>query len=513
MPTPWISLPPEPPVVQERQTTQVDQELVVTANRTNIKFNPRVMIFEGEVVATYGLSTITTDRLVLYLDPTKQRGLAEGTTKLTDPEGQVEAKRIEFQWKLDARSAKASFVKVSIAGIVLQADAAELQGEKWRFTGVLAQPCAENDTLTFRMRSLEVEPGKQAISRGVTLRAGGKSIATLPRYVVSLDRRTEGLQWPQLGYRNGSGVGVTWKSGIDLGSETFFDGSFSSFPGRRASGDATFTKSFVDPERSRAIVTPRSELSESYGNAFMSSIKVKTPEQEREFVRAPRLSVSVGSSWNQGRFGTAGGQFNKPWEVILEASDDVRGWGVYGQARFQRVGTAGGAYQERPVLLGVISAPPTRLSRTTTLDLRADLRGMANEERDYGWIRGSATVSTLLSEAARLSFGYGEAVDSGLAAYSFDLPDAKRVYSGRVDLAFGPTKFGALLRWNADDRRTFGREIFVSQVAGCFEPFVVWQERTNRWSFGFTYRPAKELDRLKDRTLRRTKGNRAPEKG
>lgn len=491
----------------ELKTISVDQRLTVSYRRMKSTLNPKVAIFEGDVTATYGVTVVRTDKLVLYMDDAEQRGIAEGSTTVDDPEGSLKAERLEFRWHYDDRNGTASNVVIDVAGVTVSADLAVFTQEAWRFDGVTLSPCAGDDGLGLKLRSLTVEPGRRAIGRHLEFNVGGRKLASWPRYEVSLDRKSEGLQWPTIVSREGDAYGLGWKGGFELGPSAVLNAQITAFPRHATSGSVYLTKSLLSPDRIRDTITPKSDISTPFSNSYFDHLGVLSRSTERETVGAPRLSASAGVGRGLGRAESIEGQYNKPWDLVAEYGDTFGDWSVFGQGRFQRIGSRTSGYVDRTV--GALSVLPPELPIGSSLSIvgRFDSRIYGTEGREHGWGRGLIGVDARLSKFVSIGAAFTKGWTQGAPEFTFDRPEVLDGFHVRVNLQLGPTTIGFLAKRNDGALGWYDHEYYVAQVAGCFEPFILIRERPNSLTFGITLRPLKEFERLRDRAVKRTKGN------
>src|SRR5688500_12299785 len=73
----------------QTQVRQIDETLIIEFKRQVTTLDPRVATFHDGVTATYDVTVVTADRLIIYLD--EKRGEAIGNVVLTDPAGRVTA--------------------------------------------------------------------------------------------------------------------------------------------------------------------------------------------------------------------------------------------------------------------------------------------------------------------------------------------------------------------------------------------------------------------------------------
>lgn len=470
--------------------------------------NPSVFRFSERPVALYGVTTVEADTLTLIVDGETRRGIAEGRVKLTDPEGTIEADRVEFSWPEGGGSAVNAVVRID--GLEVRADRLTMGrddqgGSVWVLEGVAALPGNERPPLfSVRAARIVVRPGQAGWAKQPDFSIGGWRLFRLPSYRVNLNPTTPGLPLPSIAYRGGAGVGLGWRAGYLIGPQLLLDGGMTTFPERRTSTTFALTRSLLGEEADAEVLTPASELTEPFRNAFLENVKTRSLDEELGSLRRPRASVSLGSSWNVGARGLAvGGRISKPWDFAFEFGGEAAGFGWRGQTRVQRIGEVGGVYQTRSVLTGSLMFPTQGLGRDLQTVVRLDGRHFANDGPDLTWVR--ATVGAVWQPVPQLRFGAGRFFSKtvGSSPYAFDPLEFEGGWLLRADAIGGSTRFSFLAKVDDRTHRLVAREYALRQVVGPLEPFVIWRERERDFAFGIELRTIQAIEGVRDRLRRR----------
>ncbi len=483
------------------QSEQIDQVLRIEWRHKVADLEAQTLTFSGGVKAYYGPTTLSCDTLVLSMKEGAECGLAEGNVLIEDPEGMIRAKRFEFEWVL--RTGRAQDVEVHIERLVIKAQSIDVKPDLWTLNKISAFPCPdEPGRITITGDSATIRPGKGGVIRRVTLGLFGRNLLTLPKHSFSLDKRAAGFEWPTLSYRPGSGVGVTWSSDIPVMRDTFLSGSFSGFPDRRPRTDFMLSHDLL-PAKSERPVRPGSELGDPFSDSYMDNVSVDSPAAEFKRLSASIFTVGIGTAWNLSAGGSqSGGSISKPWDLAVEAGGNVGGFALIGQARVQRIGQTGGEYQTRAVYSGTLGFPEWSIAPTLSSLARIDGRYFMGNEH-FGWLRGIAGLSWTPSDAVRLSVGRGFSVQTGTPGYDFDDLNRRNTWQARADLSIGPTSISLLGKYDTDRSSLFDREVYIRQLAGCFELYMIYRQEPRRFGIGFQFRSLDIFERLKERDLQR----------
>ncbi len=498
-------------VVWRKKSIEVIQRIEREPDGAERAVERLLLRFEGGVSARFGLTTVHSDSLVLISSDGTAGGvseaLAEGAVRLEDPEGRLEADRLEFQW--NSGTGKASGVRVYVGDLFVSAERASLSPGKWELLGVSAEICRGRlPVLSLTSPAATMESANRVILRNLTVRLFGNRIGTLPKYVASSGDSGPGTSIPAIALASGRGVRVRWNGSLDVAHRTLAFGRLSASLGRTPTISAYLTHSFAPGGASSGFSSPRSDLSERFGDSYLDNVFVSSPQSERARVGSERATVSVGTAWNQGASGNpAGGRVSKPLEFVAESSTTSAGWAVFGQARMQRIGFADQASIERSLITTTVLAPPLWVGSSAYIQLRGDGRSFASDAGDSGWQRAQASLILDLSAAIRLSVGYSVGSQFGEPDFEFDRLARKRTFHMRSDWSEGGTSIGVLAKYDAQSRDWFDHEFRISKTIGCFEPFVGWRESPRRFEFGLNFRSFDEFRAAVGRIGRRSQAN------
>ncbi len=532
MPVPWIYVPwpeTEPakaPVAEVVRTVaiqqRIDDDLLISAETSSYDPNTKVWIFSRGVVATYGLSTVKSDRLELRLAEGDRRAIATGNVQLEDPDVTLQAQNLDFSWDPAGRTGRAENATIRIGRLQLQAEQVNIKPELYEFINVSATTNPGNPALyLLRSPRLTLVPGKSGSAQRPSLFLFGQKLVTLPDRNFNLDPRTQGVSLPSISYRRGAGLGVSFQAGRLLDERTNLYVGAATFPGSYPGFGAVVTRSSVPVERSNQILTPASDLGERFYYGYFENIDVNAPANERAFLRSDRRAVSVSSVWNAGvgargadTFvtkalegvyeigGTYGGRRATRENEYGEKEEVIEGGvGYYGQTRLQHIRERGGPFTARAVAIGSLQLPTynfgPRLSTLGRID--TSIFGGRNQ---FGWIRGSAGLVYQALPQLRLAGAFVTSAEAGTPQFAFDPLYAKSGYHLRGDLNLGATRVSYLTKY--DTRlKMYDREYMISQVAGAFEPFLVYRKFPQEYRFGLRLRIDEFYEILRRKTFRR----------
>lgn len=512
MPAPWIpvwlaamaSLGQVAPQPAQPGPVRVDDELVVTAERTHYDPLTQTYTFSKGVVAVYGFTTVRAERLVIHNAPGDQTAEANGNVRLDDPEANLSADNLRFSWKTDARTGHAENAIIHIANVTIRAKRAEMRPEKWDLYDVSGTACRNDPPfLEARTRHISVTPGKDGKAVHPSIYVLGHKLLTLPDRSFNLNPKTEGFNPPAISYRRGSGLGVNFTSGFLLNQQTNLLVAAAAFPDSRPGYGATVTRTFLKADSIDSIVTPASELGERFRNGYLENIQVRTPDQERRSMRNLKRSVAISSVWNQGATATGDDTtYSKPLEAVYELGGGIGDYGYLGQVRAQTIRRNGEAIHARMILSGSAGIAPRSIGKNLDLIGRVDSSLFLGT--NFGWVRGSVgAVYTPIPQIA-LAAGVFASQEAGSTPFSVDRLYAKNGFVLRADFNLGPTKFSFMQKWDRDLGR-FDREYTASQVVGCLEPFVAYRKYPNEYNLGLRFRLDEFYDVLRRRDFKRTK--------
>lgn len=495
-------------LVQGARTTEAfDQGLMVEWQHKRMQANPRVVVFSGGVRALYGSTILESDKLTLYLEDSVKKGVAEGSVRLIDPDGTIQAERSEFSW--GEHAGNANEVEVEAGRLRVSALHVDFDPQRWKIEDFEAAACPETiPHFSIRGSSATIVPGRSISIERPEFRAFGARLLTLPRYTVSLSNSRPGLRMPQVSYKQGRGFGFAWHSGYTINELSALSFGLKSFPREATSGRFELATSLLPARDAVGGLLPRSDLDEPFAYGYFENVRVSSPDAEREAIGANRTVVSVGTSWNQ----TPGARkseemLTKPWEIVLEDGREVKGFAIATQVRSHAIRDQSTPLEVRLMGSLTLAAPNIDILPGLYVSMRGEATGFLNPGTDSGWLLGQAGLVYRPNEFFRVGAALSQGLEFGFARFASDELYSTRTLHLRADLDLGATTLGILGKYGFGDRRWFDTEISLSQVAGCLEPYVLYRRFPRTLSFGVRFR----LDDLFERIERRANPQRAPE--
>jgi hypothetical protein len=508
----WMP-PPDLGAHLSRQGTEgayqeVAPGILVKSRRTVFRANGVVEFSEG-VEAIYDVTTIQADKLVAHTSPDQQFAFAEGQVRLIDPIGTLTARRLKVEWK--GKTGEAEDVEAISDHALVRAKRVTIAPGKWEAFEAQVSPCNRDVPLfSFRMTRIVLTVGKGGTAFKPSFYVGERKLGTLPNQRINLDRRTTGVQLPAVLVREDK-IGLSWGRGLMLDDRTSLEIAASTFTKSKPGFDAAWTRSFVDAERSVESIVPKSELSERFSNGWMERITVANPGRENRSLRAPKNAISISTAWNKGANQSARddrGNFAKAIEATYERGG-ATSWGAsLAQIRFQTIREGNNAFHARLLAGGTLALGDRPLAPGLALRVRTD--GMAYlGNKLSGWVRGSAGLAYQPIPQLRLGAAYVWGVQAGDALFGADRLDRYPAAHLRVDANLGPTKISYLWKYDLPRKELFDKEYMVSQVVGCFEPFITYRRVPSDYVFGVRLRSASVARLLNQRNPKRPESRKA----
>jgi hypothetical protein len=498
------------------QSPPEQNTLVVAFHDQSVDMRTGEVVYSGGVSLSYGLTTVTADRVVLWTDPTKlglatgggssivyrSEGIAEGNVRVDDPDGQLTATRLEFNWV--SHAGHATNVEIHCDRVLLRASSLDVSDSEWVLNDVdTTTDPSPHPLYVLHARRLVIRPGSIAKARDPALELLGKRILTVPFVQFSLDNRVNGIGIPVIAAEEGGKVGVTSDSSFLLNDRLSMNVDLASYPHELFRSSAQFVYTMVPSSESSGLVAPRSDLVERFAYGYFDDVVTASPESEHQYVRATRDSVSVGTFWNQEAFGRPGSDMlNKPWEVVYERGGPAGDWGVLSQLRLQHIEVVHGFGEDRAVLQTTLEPPTWELGRGFAAQTRLEGEGFFDDDGVFGW--GLGQFGLIYSPIADVRFG-GALVaggEFGQAAFPEDRLYSRMGFDLRADWGRGPTKLGFLAKYDFTQNRWYDDEYSLSQIMGCIVPTIYWRRFPNEFLFTISLRADELIDKLERRNFR-----------
>jgi hypothetical protein len=493
--------------VNGQKSKQLAPDFIVSYQSGVFDALTQTWTFKNGVVATYDVTTVRCDLLVVHIAPGEERAEATGSVYLDDPAGTATADSMTFSWLKGAQAGAAMNVMIHIADVMLRASRAELKPDRWDLFDVAASSCRENPPL-FELHAahIVIRPGRNGVIRKPVLWILGHPLIPVPDQTLNFDSRTQGLQYPSLNYHAGQGIGVAFKEAALLSPTTNLAVNYGAIHGALPGYSGVVTTSLLPDAKNTSISTPSSDFSERFRFGYLENIEVVSADDEARFLRTARDSFSVASAWNSSISDRPDLiPFTMPLEGIYEIGGGNRSFGFLGQARMQMIQEYRENFHERLVLEGAAGIAPQLVLPKLSAIARLDSSIFVGN--DYGWVRGIAGLVYSPLRQLSVSAGGFASAESGHPLYSIDPLYAADGFVFRADLNLGPTRLSYLSKWDPN-LGWFDREYTVRQAVGCLEPFLVVREYPRSYDLGIRLR----LDEFYDVLRRRHFENEAPPK-
>lgn len=461
------------------------------------------VIYSQGVRATYGPTVIQCDRL--EVTPNTKQGKADGNVRLSDPEGTLEARNLEFNW--EARTGIAEGVSANVDGIRLQVQKVSIEPDKWIMEGFYGTPSKyRRPELALHSSKVVLSPGKSGRIYKPTLELYGLKLGPGPTLPVSLDRRIEGFRLPAVSFKRGAGIGMAWNSGFLITEQSSISGQWSMFPAELPTYSAGYSKSNIPPSKATGFIQPKSDLRERFSESYTESIFVKTPADEDEFFNADRRTLYSGFSFNQASAGRKADsrEVSRRFEIATEQSGGTSLGRYFVQVRGHDIRVENND-EFRPRLLAVatLQLNPKNLGSGFQLRPRLDTYSTIGAgSKGQAWARGSLSVIKLLGPFT-IGGSLAHGTEVGRAAFDIDELNIKSEAHLRVDYVRGAWKLGYLVKQDLRAGRIYDTEYAVALAAGSFEPFFEVKQFPRTVRFGVRLRAQEVLERLTQRVIKR----------
>jgi len=486
MPVPWLllqaaSLPAWQEQVAPKQMTQTVGGVTFVFKSFNWDKKSDDWTFTKGVVVKYDVTTIHAD--TVKIQQKSQHASATGHVHVDDPTGTIDSNNIEMWWSNESRHGVINDAEVRIGSAHLVVSKMDIRPKIWTMTNVRGTTSRANPPW-YEVRSplVTIYPGKFGKMKRPTLFLMGQRIATFPDHTFNLDPRSEGVGFPSLSFSGGH-FGTNWGGGLFVDHSTDLAFSVGAFPQALPSYGVNLTHSFLPDDKVQTILTPLSDFNEPFTEGYLEDIYVTGPNQEDGYLRTLKRSLSLDSYWNIAANGRGPGLFySKPDEAVYEASGPLGKFGFMSQTRVQTIRQVGEDFETRMSFNDTLGFP--------AIHLTPNLRTLARVDSDvfigpnqYGWIRAMAGLAYEPIKQVRLSAGGYKSVDAGQPDFIIDRLVSTQGVSFRADVNLGPTKFSYMTKYDPY-LKWFDHEYTISQVIGCFEPFLLYREYPSTYNFG-----------------------------
>lgn len=522
-----------PPVIHLDETGLFHQgsevaKLQVKSFETEIDRGNGTIIYRGGVKATYGVSVLSADVLIVRqgnegdapveineggkaITLLPFEAMAIGKVDVVDPDGTLQASNLWFTWDKIRRAqpetvtGRAEMVDVRVGSSHIRASKVAVSDTGLDFSKLSFWTSNWRTPLfKFDASSLFIYPGKKGVAKNVQLSLLGVPLPIIPQYTFTLDPRSHGLILPTLGYRQDAGVGISWNTNIPVNKASTVSASLTAFPNTQPTYTVSYVRSNV-PDKETGI--NQFEVTSPFGErspfSFFESIYTPSLDVANSRMRTRKNLFSVSSRFNYETLGRVTDRitnYSEPLEVGYENGGPVGNWSYLFQTKGSEIIEAGNKSAVRLSLNGSAFAPLLKNGRFTAgtrFDASANLDASSS---------GFFGVETGFSyePANKLTFSAGAYGYKTVGKPLFD-GDTFRTNQGfvvRGDWFGGATNLSLMFRYDPT-QGWFDREYRISQVVGPIEPVLVYRVSPRQYVFGLKFRTQDIARMLQGRKVKR----------
>lgn len=456
--------------------------------------------FTGGAIAKFGPTTITAEKITLWLTDTRREGEAQGQVHLDDPIGHIDGDLIDFNWT--KKTGEGKNVSIVADDARISADTIHMTEKGWEMTNAYATPFSQKHPV------FETKAPKIVIKAGSSVKATKpsfylfkKKVITLPSYKFGLGNRGGGgISLPAVSYSAGAGFGFSWRNDFQLDDRTDILAGFAARQQTATGANVQYSRSMLPSNGIIDNIPPISDLNERFFWGYFDNVYVRTPRDEEAFVNSKRQTIAVGAALNQGSVGRRqDALFTKPAELIYEASSAFDGFHFIGQGRLQSIRQESGPNNDRGMLTGILATPPITLARGLRTSVRLDGTAYLQGGGDFEW--GQAQLGLIYDTSRYVRFGaaYVYGGEQGRPIFEADRLFSAHAVHLRTDLDLGHTHLNVLSKFDTDGRDWYDTEFGVSQQVGILEPYFIYRQFPKGYSFGLRLRVDSIVDALERR--------------
>ncbi len=490
---------------------RVDDELSVTCSRQSYDAETGLMTYEGPVRATYGPTIIESDRLVI--DTIKHEGTAEGTVRLTDPEGSIIGNRIWFNWR--DKTGRADQVEIVLGKTRMKASHIDIGQTEWVLENLWLTSCGERvPEIAFSARKVIARPGSRARIYVPGLELFGRRVITGPRLSLSLSPRHSGIRLPLPTFRRGNGFGLNWETAYAVSDSSVISGRLQSFPRTYPTSKLFYSISFLPKDEDNVAIEPRTELVERLSESHVDNITARDPYKEFRLLSEKRRNLAVGIVANEEALARQRDSraVGKQFEGLVELGGPIGPFAGLGQFRYESIREAiRTPFRKRFEMNGTLHSGFWPLALGVQGYGRLDGFGTFGYGDRYGFVRGAAGVLFQPTKEFQADLAYARTTSAGNPMLGIDAPYSTHEFTARFDLFVGPITVSSIDKYDWNRRRWYDHETAVSLISGCFEPFVSVRQTPREYRIGLRFRVDDIAARLRRRDLTRKKPPEAPD--
>ena len=507
-------------------------QLVVLSFETEANLPNGYVIYRGGVKAKYGSTNLTTELLIVrkgnsddaavnLLEGGKSYNLrpneayAVGKVEVVDPDGTLQASNFWFTWDGKRRENTTEIVGQA-QDVTLQLASSHILAKEIKITKndiMLAKVSfwtSNWHTPLYRFDAdiLTVTLGKKGVANNVRTYLFNVPVPVIPRWSFSLDPRSDGMHIPNLGFRQGAGIGVSWQTNYLVDEYSLVSTAFASYPAVQPNYSISYIRSKISDDRAgpgQFAVT--NQFGERFQYSFFGDVNTGSIDNAFQSLRNPKNLFSVTSTFNYEtleRVTDRVTNYSLPFEVGIEQGGPAGKWAYQVQAKAARIIEAGDKSATRLTLQAGTFTPLVKLGKITA-GTRFDAAARV-DARSSGFAGIETGLSIDAGNDLTLSTGAYGYKTFGTPLFAGDSYSTNQGYVLRGDWLGSSTNISLMFRYDPT-QGWFDREYRISQVMGPIEPVLVYRQVPRQYAFGIRFRTQDIAKMLQRRSIRHAKDN------
>ncbi|MBX3096527.1 MAG: hypothetical protein KF812_06670 [Fimbriimonadaceae bacterium] len=455
---------------------------------------PRI-IFEGEVTVEAGPVVVHANRVVV--DESRGIASAEGEVRLTDPDAEIEADKMELDYRNQIGSANNA--RLRAATVTISAETIEFSpGVQIARNASFYLARHSRPPVFFTAKTITVRGGEVVTADGISLNAYGLRLGPYPRVSFRLDNREESIKLPEIDFDQGK-FGLAWSGAFLISQRGLF-----SFNAVARPGETTRSNARIDFDLSSSghgQFGRRSPLGERADSGYFNQITVRTPEEEESAFTTERFTIGVGTSFNEPTVGRPfdENRVSRPWFIEAYRHQQVGALSTRLSLAIEQIRPRPTASSvERGVVQFTALAPRFDFGGVES-QIRADLFGITGGE-SYGWARFEAGLFARPFDGITMGVAKVFSTTTGTPDFSFDGLYSRDAWHFRADYDRGPYTLRYLAKYDERLGGWYDQEYEFALVADVFEPFIQYRRFPGIFQFGVRLRLNEFRDVLRRRT-------------
>ncbi len=453
---------------------------------------PKYELINGVIL--YGTTRVSAEKIELWpekplgANPSKAfRGRGEASGNVVVKNGSFLLRCFKFTFNWNSKSGKSLQPKIVIPDLKVDADEGDYSSGILTFKNASVEQTGPLSALGLRAKTLEIKPNDYIWAHHGGIYSGHHLIFGFDQHRVSLKSQLTGFHAPYPSYSSQYGFGLTFNSAFRVAEKTNFDLGLGSAQRALPYYTLEFNHA-MEGDSGRTLYAPRTVFDNRFSNSYFDDIESETPANEFQNSGATRNRFGIGSFWNEepsDRITTS--SYFAPIQVQYEAGRGFGNASLLADFVVQDISLVSQKAAVRTVGLQTLDLKPMNLARNLELVNQFNMAEYVGSSH-YGWLRALSGAAWSPDPVFRLSVGVYDSLTTGQPQFPMD-----QLYSSsggmlRFDAHFHSRAISVLAKYDFAKRDWYDTEITFSQVAGLYEPYLVFRTFPSTLKFGLKLR-------------------------